>query len=222
MPVHTLAYRHRPLHGASAAASGANRQPRQQDAAGHGSRPAPRSRAATIVQTWPVASCLRGRAVELTDRSTALRYAQALCHADDPIVTLQAFGDRKQRDLAAIRAGTIGQVWPWVCDRQRAGCGIFCTVQQTRHGFRKAADVERIRAQFVEFDGNQTAPSAWHLQPSILVRSRNGLHAYWLTSDAPLDGYRDRQQRLAAMYGSDPVVHDLDRKSTRLNSSHRT
>ena len=149
--------------------------------------------------------------MELTDRSTALRYAQALCHADDPIVTLQAFGDRKQRDLAAIRAGTISQVWPWVCDRQRAGCGIFATVQATRHGFRKASDVTGVRAQFVEFDGQQSAPQRWHIQPSIIVRSRNGLHAYWLTSDATIDGYRERQQRLAAFYGSDPVVHDLPR-----------
>lgn len=145
------------------------------------------------------------------DPREATRYIQALTGYYGSAVTLQAFDDGpdKRRELAAVRGGTLREIWPWVCTMQNRGAGIFCTVSETVLGQRKASDVKRIRALFCDFDGKE--PGDWHLPPSIVVQSGHGKHAYWVVNDCPLSGFVEAQKRLALHYGSDFKVHDLPR-----------
>jgi hypothetical protein len=145
------------------------------------------------------------------DPKAATRYIQALTGYHASAVTLQAFddGEQKRRDLAAVRGGTLRDLWPWVCAMQAQGAGVFCTVNETVLGQRKAADVKRVRALFCDFDGKE--PGDWHLPPSMVVQSGHGKHAYWLANDCPLGCFVEAQKRLALHYGSDFKVHDLPR-----------
>lgn len=141
----------------------------------------------------------------------AVRYIQALTGFHGSAVTLQAFDDGpgKRRELAAVRGGTLRDLWPWVCAMQDRGAGVFCTVNATTVGQRRAADVTQVRALFADFDGVE--PGAWHLPPSMVVQSGHGKHAYWVVQDAPIDGFVEAQKRIALHYGSDFKVHDLPR-----------
>lgn len=141
----------------------------------------------------------------------AVRYVQALTGDHNAVVTLQAFDDgpEKRRNLAAIAGGTLRELWPWVTAMQSQGAGVFCTVNATKPGRRRAADVTAIRALFADFDGKE--PGEWHLPPSIIVQSGHGKHAYWCVADAPLTGFVEAQKRIALHYGSDFKVHDLPR-----------
>lgn len=145
------------------------------------------------------------------DPKQSVRYIQALTGYYASAVTLQAFDDRpdKRRELAAIRGGALANLWPWVQAVQEQGAGVFCTVNATPYGWRRAVDVETIRALFCDFDGKEPPP--WHLQPSIVVQSGHGKHAYWLVNDCPVSGFSEAQKRLALHYGSDLKVHDLPR-----------
>lgn len=90
-----------------------------------------------------------------------------------------------------------------------AGAGVFCTINATDGRGRKASNIKTIRALACDFDHGH--PDTWHLPPSMIVRSANGLHVYWFVDDCPLDQFKPAQQRLAAMYGSDSKVCDLPR-----------
>ena len=147
----------------------------------------------------------------LPNPKPAVRYIQALTGYYAASVTLQAFDDRpdKRRELAVIRGGALADLWPWVESVQAQGAGVFCTVNATPPGKRTAADVEAVRALFCDFDGKQPPP--WHLQPSMVIQSGHGKHAYWLVDDCPVSAFSTAQKRLALHYGSDLKVHDLPR-----------
>ena len=144
------------------------------------------------------------------DRWAAVAYIGALTGDESTPCTFQIFDDRgKDPSKAQILHGTIRQVGAQLIEANRQGCGIFTTVNATDLRGRKAENVVGVRALFCDFDGIQ-AP-AYHLEPSIVVKSINGPHAYWLVDDCGLGDFRAAQKRLIAHYHSDPVIHDLNR-----------
>lgn len=147
----------------------------------------------------------------IPDARTAVRYIQALTGYHGSAVTLQTFDDGpdKRRELAAVRGGTLRDLWPWVTAMQERGSGVFCTVNATTLGQRKAQDVRAVRALFADFDGVE--PGEWHLPPSMIVQSGHGKHAYWCVDSFPINAFVEAQKRIALHYGSDFKVHDLPR-----------
>jgi len=141
----------------------------------------------------------------------ALAWAWAIAGTDQ--LTIQTFDDRKAGGLPEVRGGSLPELWPWIERQQADGQGIFATVNETRLGHRRAGDVVRVRALFADFDG-VASPTVWHLEPTLIVQSRRGVHAYWA-----IDGgaepiarlFRDAQHRIAQHYGSDRAVCDLPR-----------
>ena len=128
-------------------------------------------------------------------------------------LTVQVFDDAKRGAKPAIRGGELRDLWPWVQERQGEGCGVFGTVNATPDGYRQAADVTHVRALFVDFDGKDP-DRQWHLEPSMIVQSGRGIHAFWALDPWPVANaaeFKDAQHRLARYYGSDPAVCDLPR-----------
>lgn len=93
------------------------------------------------------------------------------------------------------------------------GAGVYLTINETDGAGRKKSNVKRVRAFFVEFDAKdgQIAPEEWPLEPSIIVRSKGGLHVYWLVDGAPLDEFKRVQKALISRFGSDTSINNLDR-----------
>lgn len=134
------------------------------------------------------------------------------CKPDKPCVDAQDSGCGLAKDWrkARILHGSLREVGPTLVTANVAGsCGVFVTINATDLTGRKVANVQAVRALFCDFDG--TEPSAWHLPPSVVVRSAHGPHAYWLVSDCGLSEFTHAQKRLIAHYGSDPKLHDLNR-----------
>lgn len=157
--------------------------------------------------------------MQALDARAATRFVDVLTGSRDTVLTIQTFDDTpaKRRELAAIRAGTLKDLWPWICAQQALGCGVFVTVNATTPGKRTAADVTSVRALFCDFDGVEPDPAAWHWAPSMVIQSGHGKHAYWVMSPifpdmpVPLGEFKAAQIRLASLYGSDLKVHDLPR-----------
>lgn len=98
-----------------------------------------------------------------------------------------------------------------LCRLSQQGYAIF--VQINAAGGTKDADVERVRAYFVDLDG--TDPTGL-LSPAsgadILVESSPGkYHGYWLAGDVPLAEFKPRQQALARRFDGDKSVCNLSR-----------
>ncbi|HET8542093.1 MAG TPA: AAA family ATPase [Anaeromyxobacter sp.] len=69
-----------------------------------------------------------------------------------------------------------------------------------------------LRALFVDDDTGKLRPESLPVPPSIVVESKNGIHAYWkLAAGEPLDGFTAAQVALAGRFGTDRAVKDLPR-----------
>jgi putative DNA primase/helicase len=96
---------------------------------------------------------------------------------------------------------------------QNAGAGVFVTVNATDGMGRKAENVVKARAAFVDLDGVPLDPvMECSLEPHIIVESSpERWHCYWTVSDLPLDQFELVQKAIAAKFNGDPTVHDLPR-----------
>lgn len=141
----------------------------------------------------------------------ALRFVRCLTGSATTRVTLQTFDDTeaKRPELAYVRHSTIEAAWPWICEMNEKGAGIFATVNETDGHGRKIENITKLRALFVDFDDSSRDPA---LKPSMVVNSLRGQHYYWLLDGGDdVSRFQPAQEQLAKFYGSDPTVKDLPR-----------
>lgn len=95
----------------------------------------------------------------------------------------------------------------------QSGWGIYVTVNATDLLGRKAENIVRVRAFFLDLDGAPLKPVLAHsVRPDIVVSTSPGRwHVYWKIADCPLDRFTEVQKSLIALYGGDPAVSDLPR-----------
>lgn len=103
-----------------------------------------------------------------------------------------------------VRAGKLTEL-------NEAGHGVFVMVNHGDLQGRRAENVTRVAAYFVDLDGSPL-PHTWPLEPTIIIESSpNRFHAYWRVTDAPLEAFAHTQKHLALLFDGDPAVHDLPR-----------
>lgn len=150
------------------------------------------------------------------DLEEARRFIVALAGADKALICWQVFDDietRKDDGLADTKSMPLGVVSQWLVAKNRAGCGIFATVNATDGKGRKNENVTGLRALFIDVDDGRTLPESWALPPSIIVqRDATHWHVYWLLIDGePLPGFIPAMVQLAGHWQSDLKVCDLPR-----------
>lgn len=148
------------------------------------------------------------------DLDEAARFLTALAGGEPESFTFQTFGDRQGKAPAPrVLHGTLAQHGVVLEKANRAGAGVFVTVNATDGKGRMADNIVGIRALFLDLDGAPLSPvAAAAIAPHIVVESSPGrFHAYWLVSGCELADFRRWQQVLAARFGGDPVVCDLPR-----------
>lgn len=148
----------------------------------------------------------------------AIDYSQAerfLTWLDEEaeLFTFQVFDDdrdRKDRSLAKIYTDSLESAWDDLYRKQRIGCGVFVTVNQTDGLGRKLANITRIRAVWAECDHG--LPDAWPLEPHAVIESSPGkYHVYWLVDGLSREDFAAVMARLVQDWGSDPNAKDLAR-----------
>jgi hypothetical protein len=169
----------------------------------------------------------------LPSRIPNLEDARRFLHALDPagIFTFQTFLDAdvfRDADIGIQSAAERPRVLHGSLDDHAEkltalndqGAGIFVMVnagdgviKPGAKTCRTAANVQRVRAVFVDLDGAPIAPvleSA--LPPDWVVRSSPGRwHAYWRVDDCPLERFESMQTALAVKFDGDTTVKDLPR-----------
>lgn len=129
--------------------------------------------------------------------------------------TFQTFDDTpaKRPGFAQVNQGTLAQHAGYLARMNDRGAGVFVTVNETDGMGRKAKNVQRVRAWFVDLDGAPLASVLTSAEPAhiIVESSPDRWHAYWLVQDCPLDQFKPAQKALAARFGGDDKVIDLPR-----------
>ncbi len=150
-----------------------------------------------------------------TDHAQARAYLSAL--SADEEFTFQTLAEAESVDPPRHPPSIIHGSYDQLCDQLTAlnqmGHGIFVMVNQGDLKGRKSSNVQKVRAHFVDLDGAPLDPVMQSdAPPHIVVESSPGRwHAYWLITDCPLPGFKERQKALAAKFGGDPAVCDLTR-----------
>lgn len=95
----------------------------------------------------------------------------------------------------------------------RKGGGCFVTVNQTDGKGRRAENVTRIRAIFLDLDGSPLEPvRATGVIPHVVVETSPGkFHVYWWADDCPVDQFKPIQEALATKFNGDSSVKDPSR-----------
>ena len=129
--------------------------------------------------------------------------------------TFQTFDDdqsRKDKNLVRVLHGTLNRHGTTLKTLNQNGAGIFVTVNQTNLKGRKAANIVKVRAAFLDLDGSPVEPVLDHtLEPNIIVESSPARwHAYWLC-ELPCEEFSAVQLGLAEKFNGDTSVHDLPR-----------
>jgi len=107
--------------------------------------------------------------------------------------------------------GTLAQVGEDLVKLNKNGSAVW--VQINAGTGRKDADVNRIRAYFVDQDKGSTELLFASAHPAdILVESSPGkFHGYWFTGNAPLESFAQRMHALADKFDGDHSICNLGR-----------
>jgi hypothetical protein len=146
------------------------------------------------------------------------RFIAALTGNAQTKVTWQYFMDKKL-DESAIKFKPAGHQHSDhrtshrnLEKKQGDGCGVFIMVNEGDGKGRKAENVVRVRALFIDLDGAPIEPAASQLKPHIVVESSpNRFHLYWFVSDCPLDQFTPVQKAIAQKFNGDKSCVDLPR-----------
>jgi Primase C terminal 2 (PriCT-2)/Family of unknown function (DUF5906)/RepB DNA-primase from phage plasmid len=125
--------------------------------------------------------------------------------------------ERRERGEEELRSpfvrvlnGTLAEHFDELARLNNAGAGVFVCVNETNLRGRTTKDIVKVRALFIDLDGNPLAVDEKEVHV-IVETSPLNWHEYWLVDDVPLDGFTPRQKALIARHGGDKVVHDLPR-----------
>jgi len=150
-----------------------------------------------------------------TDHKQAGAFLAAL--APDDLLTFQTFPEKPFKDTCRVSPqiihGKYSDVSKRLSDLNQQGHGIFVMVNQGDLKGRKAKNVQRVRAYFIDLDEAPIGPVLNAGEPPhILVESSpDKWHAYWFAKDCPLEQFRSRQEFFINKFSADPTVKDLCR-----------
>ena len=114
--------------------------------------------------------------------------------------------------------GTLEKCWQTICSYNNAGYGCFVTVNQLDGVGRDLANVQSVRAHFIDLDNlsamqNLQRAGDWYPAPALMVQSSpNKAHVYW-----PVQPYLDNdrfmlvQRKLAQFFDGDKSIIDATR-----------
>ena len=132
--------------------------------------------------------------------------------------TFQTFDDnaeRKDLRLARVWHGTLSEHYAELVDYSRRGAGVFVCINATNFKRRTKENIVEVRCYSADLDG---APleniKLFGLAPNIITETSRGRYGvFYNIADAPLDAehFKQTQQSLAKLFGSDPSVCDLPR-----------
>jgi P4 family phage/plasmid primase-like protien len=130
----------------------------------------------------------------------------------EPKQTFQTFPDRETPTKVPpkIIHGAPDEVLSRLSSLNNQLSGIYITVNQTDLQGRKAENIVRVRALFCDCDEGDLPK--FPVEPSLLIQSSRGQHAYWIISDdVPFESFPGIQKAIAQKYNADPKICDLPR-----------
>ncbi len=141
---------------------------------------------------------------------TAQEFLQSFFNPDEE-VCLRIYDDKKNGVFSgqklSIECGKFTSIEETLRQHNAQGRGISFVVN---YGGQKDSEITRINAQFVESDDlsleeQQKQLDDFKYPPSLIIKTRKSLHAYWLVRDAKVEMFRTVQKQLVKQFQGDPT-----------------
>lgn len=127
------------------------------------------------------------------------------CFSDTEYTRLAGY-DPLERDLH----GSLAHCWDELRELNRLGAAISVTINQTTETGRRATDVRRVRALFLDCD-RVSDPANFPVPPHLQVRtSSRHCHYYWFVDGLDTEQFEPAQRRLAEGLWGDSRVCALN------------
>ncbi len=137
---------------------------------------------------------------------------------DNEVVFLRAIDDKKKRSAIPYKV----ELWNYKSifhELKKQNELDMCISFSVNGGGRNNKEViasGKCQAQFMEMDDYSLEVqlaiiNAFELRPSIVVKTRKSLHAYWLLEDGDINNFRNVQNKFIEVFGSDPNIKDESR-----------
>ena len=169
------------------------------------------------VNTFDNTTILDGNQDFNIDLDIAKRFLTILAQTDESDeFTFQVFPEGQvngQKAYPQILHGTLVNQSSNLAAKNRQGCGVYVTVNQTDGKGRKEENILKVRALFIDLDGSPLEPVLnAPIKPHIIIESSpERFHAYWIVENVPLKDFSAIQKALAKKFAGDPSVNDLSR-----------
>ena len=133
------------------------------------------------------------------------------------IICLRILPDKKDTVFSEQKLETVAthieKLLPLLEEHNKQERGVFFVVNFGGHD---GKNIRRINAQFVDIDHGTleeqlASVKAFSLEPSLIVRTKRGLHCYWLMKNAVVERYSLIQKQLVRQFDGDPNCVDLPR-----------
>jgi hypothetical protein len=107
--------------------------------------------------------------------------------------------------------GSLKACWQALVELNRQGAAISVTINRGNGRGREPADIQQVRALFLDDDDPAEKADRFALAPHLQIQTSPGhYHHYWLVKGLPLTRFRACQRRLAHLYGGDNRVMALN------------
>lgn len=117
---------------------------------------------------------------------------------------------KKKKNITRLIHGSLKKNKVQLMALNKAGAGIFVTINRTDFRGRSAKNIVRITAVFCDVDDG--IERIFSIEPSIIVKTKNGFHYYFLVlGEFPIDMFKPIMQAIIRRYNTDPSVCDLPR-----------
>lgn len=114
----------------------------------------------------------------------------------------------------SVRAGTLRSRWPELVDATERGYGVFWTVNGSSNGGRALADIDRIRAVWLDCDGPEAdwLGAVAALPPHAIVQSSPGkYHVYWAVEGVTVEEAASILSSITGRWNGDRGAMGLNR-----------
>ena len=153
---------------------------------------------------------------DLNDKVSYTDFFHALGYTDKDTIYLRTINDQDKSVPARnkqIELSYIDRIIPTLKEENSQNRGVFFVVNG---GGQDDKSVKVARACFTDNDEQSLeaqlmALSSFPLEPSIIIKTRKSLHAYWLTPGGEIKYFTELQERLIQQFGSDPVIKNNSR-----------
>ena len=130
-----------------------------------------------------------------------------------PLFTFQTFDDDKERkrlDLAKVITSDMDGCFDHLRALNKQRAGVYVTINETDGKGRKAPNITRVRAVWIDDDEGLEIPTP--LEPHIITQTSPGKkHKIFLVGGLTFEQHRAVMEVLRDDYGSDPNAMDLSR-----------